>query len=122
TAGSDAIRQGSCSSDDERATHAITLRADLLRLVDFLLLVQKCDEGRSVFLDTARSVQRAHQSLELLHIVRILKTEVREVDSGRLRHPIKRIHHQYGIPLGGNTLADVPHRRTHAKSIRPHNE
>src|SRR5207249_10943882 len=104
----------------QRSAHAVTLSPYLLRLVDFLLLIQPCNESSSIFLDAARCVQRSHQALQLLHVVLVLETEFGDVDSRRLRCAIVRVRHQHRVSFGSDSLADVSHCRAETKRVNPY--
>lgn len=92
---SDALSEGSFVESDQacssqRSAHAITLGADLPRLVHLLLCVEESKVSDSIFLTIAGRVHRGHQGRQLRHVGRILEVECRGVGERRLMRCGKR--------------------------------
>src|SRR5262245_39117919 len=84
------IGNGRGGSDDEWSAHTIALRPDLLRLIDLLLRIKKCDVCSRILLCGACSIYRTHQRRKLRSVCLILKIKRRDVRKNRgFGHSIK---------------------------------
>src|SRR5207237_1158776 len=95
-AGADATGHRGCGSDDQRTTHAVALRPDLLVAIHLSLPIEPGDERWRVAFDGSSGTDRSHQRGQLRALRRIAEVEVRGVfDDWRLCDAVKRIGYQY---------------------------
>jgi len=116
----DTAGDGCRGSYDQRATHAITLGADLFGLVDRLLGIQEGDERFGIFFAGAGGVDRAHQRTKFRAIGGILEIEGSDIgEDGGLGDAIERVRNQHRVTFGSETLGHLTEGRAQAEGVGP---
>src|ERR1051326_6189176 len=80
---SDTVGHGGSGLKKQRASHTVTLSADLLPGIHRPLCIEKGDIGYRVLFRSSWRIQPCHQLSQLCHVVLILETEFRDVEVQR---------------------------------------
>ena len=119
-AGADPLGQAGRGSEDERAAHAISLRADALGGVDLRFAIEKFYVRLGVALDRFGRVQRGGPQVELAPVGGIAEVERGRIgDDRRLRVAVERIRHQHRIAERGEAPPEGAERRPQAEHVGP---
>ncbi len=104
---------------DQRASHAVALRPDLLRPVDLPLPIKERDEGDRVALRGARGIHRAHQRSQFGAVGFVLEAERRRVEHRSLRQTVEGIGHEDRIAFGSEALSHLAKGRAQTEGVSP---